>query len=1100
MLFDYCDAQSTKLSGKITEEFGAEDNPSALRISERESDVCMSDRMTPIPFHQLLTWMFAEFRNSRSIFGIPSAKFFHKRSEKIITVCHESLETPLGPAAGPHTQLAQNIIVSYLTGGRFFELKTVQQLDELHVDKPCIDAQDEGYNVEWSQELTLAQSYEEYLKAWFALHLLKQTFGLSSLDARGFVFNMSVGYTLDGIRTGKMNQFIDAMKDASSHPLFNKCRSTATHLVKEGAIAGMEKSSATLEELLQNIDSVSPLVTGSVTLSTMHGCPPQEIEAITKYLIKEKQLHTFVKLNPTLLGYNDVKTMLQSLGYGYIHLEEESFSHDLQFGDAIPMLRRLKEFAAAHGKEFGVKLSNTLGVKNTQRVLSGDQMYMSGRALFPLTITLAHRLAKVFDGSLRISFSGGVSNNNVDKILETGIAPITLVTDLLKPGGYARMFQMAETVEHADYIGKGSASTIDLSQLQRLSETALADEEYRKEKREIESVKIPKTLEKFDCYIAPCTVACPIHQDVAQYIRLVEEERYADALEVIVSKNPLPHITGYICDHQCMNKCTRWDYDDPVKIRDLKRVAAEKGFDEYLKRFEQSVSVRKNSIRVAIVGAGPSGLAAGYFLAKSGFDATIFEQRDKPGGTVQHVIPEFRLPQSAIDDDVELIKRHGVKFEFGSAAELSVAGLKKSGFKYVYLAIGAPKSNQLHLKGENRTVVDAVEFLKAFRENKPVELGRHVAVIGGGNSAMDAARAALRTRGVETVNLIYRRTKEFMPADKEEFDAAVREGTIFKELLLPVEFDGVSLRCQKMKLGDPDLDGRRKVVAIENAIEAFEIDTVVSAIGENVDKELLKRNLIPLNDREAVQVNAATNETMVENVYIGGDALRGPSTVVESIADGKKAAEAIILKERLNIAKEENFDSMIKPHKRIESLNKSRGTILPTLSDDPDAFLSQREASRCLGCSFICDKCVDVCPNRANISIPTLATEGGFKNIAQILHVEALCNECGNCETFCPYTEGSPYKSKTTLFWTEKDLLESTNDGFYVDGTASAKNHFTATVRFNNEVGSIVCDARGTLLHGSIPIPEKQTEFQNFTRLIAIVVKQHSYLLPSLSQ
>ena len=294
------------------------------------------------------------------------------------------------------------------------------------------------------------------------------------------------------------------------------------------------------------------------------------------------------------------------------------------------MLHRLKEFAAVHKKEFGVKLSNTLGVKNTRRVLAGNQMYMSGRSLFPLTITLAHRLSEAFGGSLGISFSGGVTNSNVDKILATGIAPITLVTDLLKPGGYARLFQMAEKTEKQEY-GHAAGRLINLPKLKALAEESISNGEYQKEKREIESVKIPKTLEKFDCYIAPCTVACPVHQDVAEYVRLVEEERYADALEVIVAKNPLPHITGYICDHQCMGKCTRWDYDDPVKIRDLKRVAAEKGFDEYLKRCEKNFSVRKNTIRVAVVGAGPSGLAAGYFLAKAGFDVTVFEQRANAG-------------------------------------------------------------------------------------------------------------------------------------------------------------------------------------------------------------------------------------------------------------------------------------------------------------------------------------------------------------------------------------------------------------------------------------------------------------------------------------
>ncbi|MGA7160430.1 MAG: FAD-dependent oxidoreductase, partial [Bacteroidota bacterium] len=512
---------------------------------------------------------------------------------------------------------------------------------------------------------------------------------------------MSVGYTLDGIKSEKMNAFIDTLKDASSHPLFSTFKSIVEYQSTGGILSQFMKGDEARKQCVQKVEDISPSIAGSVTLSTMHGCPSDEIEAIAKYLIREKGLHTYVKLNPTLLGYDAVNDILQSLGYRYIMLERESFMRDLQYTDAVQMIERLKDFSAVHKKTFGIKLSNTLGVMNTKHALTGDQMYMSGRSLFPVTINLAYKLAATFGGSLNISFSGGVTNNNVEKIFEAGISPITLVTDLLKPGGYSRLFQMAQKIEN-NIGGRGTLpGEIDLTQLKALAEGSLTDEDYRKSKKEIESIKIPKKLEKFDCYIAPCAVACPINQDVAEYIRLVEEERYVDAFEVIVDKNPLPHITGYICDHQCMNKCTRWDYDGPVQIRDLKKVAAEHGFEGYLQRFKDNSSRQKNHISVAIVGAGPSGLAAGYFLAKAGFDITIFEQRDRAGGTVQHVIPEFRLPQSAIDGDVEFIKRHGVKFEFDSMKDFSVQQLNADGFKYIYLAIGAPKPNHLPLTGNN---------------------------------------------------------------------------------------------------------------------------------------------------------------------------------------------------------------------------------------------------------------------------------------------------------------------------------------------------------------------------------------------------------------
>ena len=1056
----------------------------------------MSDRMTPIPFGHLLEWMSSEYRHSGTIFGIPSVKFFRPRSTHGYRIFDAPLDLPLGPGAGPHTQLAQNIVASYLAGGRFFELKTVQQLDRIAVTKPCIDAQDEGYNVEWSQELTLAESYDEYLKAWFALGFLGSALNLSPAANDGYLFNMSVGYTLDGIKSQAVDRFINDLRDASAHPLFNAYKSMLRDAVAKRTLSGLGIDGPASDRLRERVETISPLVSASVTLSTMHGCPPAEIESIVRYLIAEKGLHTYVKLNPTLLGFERVRTILGGLGYDYIDLEIESFRHDLRMEDAVPMLQRLAQFAAEHGKVFGVKLSNTLGVKNGRRVLAGDQMYMSGRALFPLTIAVASDIAAAFDGMIPISFSGGLSEHNVAQLLGTGIAPLTLVTDLLKPGGYLRLRQLAEKIEAEALPSSLNNRSVDPLKIRSLAETALTDIYYRKETREIDSVKIPGSLGKFDCYVAPCAVACPIGQNVPEYIRLVEEERYADALEVIVEKNPLPHITGYICDHQCMNKCTRWDYDNPVEIRELKRIAAERGFDEYMSRFRARQRAEKNLISVAVIGAGPSGLAAAYFLSKEGFKVTIFDREAQAGGTVQHVIPEFRLPQQALTRDIEFIQKHGVTFEFNSPRELSVEALKKNGYRYVYLAVGAPAPHQFPLAGSNRSVLNAVEFLRRVREKNPPELGKSVAVIGGGNSAMDTARAALRMKGVDSVSLIYRRTRKFMPADKEEFDAAVQEGTRFKELLIPVSFNGRRLRCQRMELGVTGADGRRSIAPIDGSFEELEVDTVISAIGEQAERTFFERNGIPLDASGKVQVRNENNETLVNDVFVGGDALRGPSTVVESIADGKKAAEAIMRKERLISPQYSPPKDLFDAAGRLGDLRSVRGSILPTGTIEHESFAPKVEASRCLGCSFVCDKCVDVCPNRANVSILSPAS-GGLKNISQIVHVEALCNECGNCETFCPYTVGAPYKSKTTVFWSETEFLASGNDGFYIEPHRGPQNHFAASIRFNGEVGTIVCDAGGNILEGSLANGAPRTEFNSFVRLVAAVAFDHPYLLGS---
>jgi len=1057
----------------------------------------MSDKMKPVPFQKLLDWIFQEYINQKSIFGIPSSKFYHVKEKGDEKIFDECLETPIGPAAGPHTQLTQNIICAYLTGGRFFELKTVQKLDDLKIDKPCIDATDEGYNVEWSQELKLDESYDEYVKAWFLIHLIKNLFGLSE-SKRGFVFNMSVGYDLDGIKTPRMDRFIEELKDVSKNELFSNYKTILIKQISNGKLLesdfGFDKIK--LEKLISEIENISPHISNSVTLSTMHGCPPHEIESIAKYLIKEKGLHTYVKLNPTLLGYDFVNDTLHKLGYNYIHLDKNSFDHDIHYQDAIPMINRLRSFASAYNKTFGIKLSNTLGVKNTIQALPGDDMYMSGRSLYPLTINLAYKLANEFNGEINISYSGGANNNNIKEILGTGIRPVTFATELLKPGGYLRLSQIAETIEkNSSKIEQGSRK--NTAHLKILAEASLLDKHYSKEKREINSIKIPKSLPVFDCYIAPCQEACPIHQDVASYIKLVEQKRYEEAYELIVSKNPLPHITGYICDHQCMYHCTRWDYDDPVLIRDLKKEVALNGFDSYINKFNDTFFARNektkqseeidcfsrlsrdrndNNIKVAVIGAGPSGLSAAYFLAKAGFNVTILEKEMNAGGIVQNVLPRFRLPKEAIEKDIEFIEKHGIRFVFGFNPNFSIDKLKKEGYKYIYLAIGAEASNKIIIDGNNENIFDAIEFLKDYHNDHSIKPGKNVAVIGGGNSAMDSARAASRYKGVKKVYLIYRRTKEQMPADKEEFNAALNDGVVFKELLLPVRFSKGFLICQKMKLSDTGSDGRRNVMPVDGEYEEIRIDSVVSAIGEKVETGFLTKNKIQFeNNRVKV---SETNETMLENVFIGGDALRGPSTVVESIADGKKAADAIIKKENIKAKLYSIKHYFVNDQQLVEDLGIRKGEIANQTRTN-----FTLEAGRCLGCNFICNKCVEVCPNRANVAI--ISNSDSFKDKYQIIHLDQLCNECGNCETFCPY-QGKPYKEKFTFFKSKIDYSNSTNDGFFF---VNDNNLTTVNVKLKSENGTIVFNKNGEVV---------QTTINNRNELVQLIKtfrRDYSFLI-----
>ena len=1045
----------------------------------------MAERMSTIRFDHMLNWIFSEYQKEDSIFGIPSIDFLSIKNNSSFQIFGEQLETPIGPAAGPHTQLSQNIISSYLAGGRFFELKTVQIKDDLKIDKPCIDAQDECYNVEWSQELKLEESFDEYLKAWMILHLLKTLFYSAHSSSRGFIFNMSVGYNLAGIKSEKIQKFIDLLIDASKNPLFDKYKNILIKRLQDEKFLSelKKKSSASLDlkdRLVKTVENISPRICSSVTLSTMHGCPADEIESIAKYLLKEKNLHTYVKLNPTLLGYERVNEILHTIGYKNIELNVHSFENDLKFEKAVTMISCLQNFASKVNRDFGVKLSNTLPVKNKKKALAGDEMYMSGRSLFPLTINVALKLAEAFDGNLKISYSGGAAVYNTLDILKCGIYPITYATDLLKPGGYRRLTHIGKNItEHSssNYI----SGKIDLDKLRELAEDSFANPRYKKETRLVESIKVPTKLEAFDCFIAPCVVACPIHQDVPEYVKLVEEGRYEEAFEVIVSKNALPSITAHICDHQCQFHCTRWDYDESVKIRDLKEIAVEKGREEFLTLHKNDFK-KSNDLKCAIIGAGPSGLAASYFLAQAGFDVTVFEKHDIAGGVVQNIIPEFRLPQSATDNDVEFIKQLGVKFEFNVNSNFSVEELKQKGFKYIYTAIGAGESSKLHLKGNEKNVIDAIDLLWKYNHNDKMNLGKIVAVIGGGNSAMDAARVAKRIGGVERVYILYRRTKEFMPADKEEFDNAIEDGVIFRELLEPIEFSDRILRCQKMKLGEIENDGRRGVIPIEDKYEDFEIDFIISAIGEKVDLDILGQNKISINKFGKVETNTETNETLLENVFIGGDALRGPSTVVESIADGKKAAEAIIRKENIQVKFERNLKDVFDVQQRKDRILKNKGNVL--IGNLSVNF----EAARCLECNFICNKCVDVCPNRANIPI---SLDGEvFNDINQILHIDWMCNECGNCETFCPH-QGSPYKDKITLFAGERDFSASKNSGFYV---IKSENGVEVVSRFKTIVEKLRFSYSGEMI-GSVSLDKDGDEdYDKFVRMIGKIISDYSYL------
>jgi len=1029
----------------------------------------MSDRMRPITMEKLLRWISEEYKSSKTIFGIPETHFFRKNSKKTITFFGKSCESPLGPAAGPHTQLAQNIVVSYLTGARFIELKTVQKMDSLEFEKPCIDAADEGYNTEWSTELSLKDAFLEYARAWIILHLLERLFDLSAGESPSFLFNMSVGYDLEGIKSPGMDNFINSMIDAGKNPAFSEM------------IASVKKR-VEMDNIFKSVDleEISPRIASSVTLSTMHGCPPDQIESICEYLLKEKKLPVMVKLNPTLVGWKTARRTLDDLGFSYITLNEKTFTKDLQYDQAVPVLKRLIKTAEKEGLFFGVKLSNTLPAVNDKGVLPGEEMYMSGRALFPLTIRVASMLSEDFEGNLPISFAGGIFQGNVAGVFEAGLYPVTVATELLKPGGYLRLYEMAEALEKLDrWPSEGKTST---ELINELKESVYKDRYYSKSFRGFGRVSIFKKLPRFDCCEAPCTYACAIAQKAPQYIRLEGEENFEESLNTILKDNPLANITGHICDHKCIANCTRLDYEGAIEIRELKRIAAEKGWKEAEKDESRKKS---NGVRVAIIGSGPAGLTAACFLARAGFRVTVFEKEKKPGGVVSHLLPSFRIPGDAISRDIKFIEKQGVSFEFGytfgSDKGISPEKLKREGFKYIFLAVGAEVSERLSLSGSNPNVIPALSFLRSFKENPgEIKLGKKVVVVGGGNTAMDSARAALRFPGVESVTIVYRRTEKEMPADREEFENALRDGVIFKTLLAPESFSEEGfLTCRKMTLGEPDTDGRRKPVPLDTT-ETLEVDTVISAVGERVDRSLLKEAGLNPDNRGRVTVNPKTLETLEENLFIGGDALRGPSTVVEAMADGKRVAEAIALKEGVSLKRDE-----VTARGLPERIYKKRGKLFLS----KEGSLYSREAERCLECDLVCNKCVDVCPNRANIALQVRGEVEGFKDFFQILHLDGLCNQCGNCATFCPY-EGKPYEDKLTLYASEDDFKDSGNSGFFLK-TGDGKSE--GELRLNGDIFSLWVEKSGNIHLKNASCANH--ELNKALDMISLIFRNYGYLL-----
>ncbi len=459
--------------------------------------------LVPAPLPALVRRAFAEWKGREAIYDLPAKAWWRPPDDLDLSATFHGDRTsnPVGPAAGPHSQLAQNIVLSWLAGARVIELKTVQINDRLEIPRPCIDMHTIGYNVEWSQELLIAQSLREYAKAWLLIRLLAgaDVLGLGAdrarADADGTLLDLSVGYDLAGIQSEAVTGFIRGAMDVTA--LVDELR---------------DELPAELGDLRDV--AVPSAMTDCITLSTFHGCPPTEIESIVRYLLEDIGIHVVIKMNPPLLGHSVVDRMVtKDLGYDDIIVPEEAFAEDMQWDDMVPMVRRLRAVAADRDLTLGVKFTNTLVVKNHRDFFTTDDMYLSGQ---PLHVVATHLFAK-FRGvfpDVPVSFSAGVDQKNFADCVALGLVPITTCTDLLRPGGYARLPKYLKALERRmrDMGVTDLPSYLAASALSPDVYAAglLDDPRYNVAKNSKAPKKIGSDLALFDCVNCDkCVPVCP---------------------------------------------------------------------------------------------------------------------------------------------------------------------------------------------------------------------------------------------------------------------------------------------------------------------------------------------------------------------------------------------------------------------------------------------------------------------------------------------------------------------------------------------------------------------------------------------------------------